>query len=130
MSQYILTDEFQELEETSGTVVNASDVKVELSEVPEFNTGVILHPRKKLSFSNKLYAARAPSDCGVAVIGVLVGNDSVIVVQGGGSDSIEHITYNDIAKLFGADSGTSGDGYITDDEPDEFTDYLNDLFGD
>ena len=128
MSQYILTNEFQELEETSGTIVNASNVKVELSESPEFGTGIILHPRKKLSFANKLYAARALSDCGVAVIGILVGNDANIIVTG--SDN-EVITYQDILKLFeGDDSGGGiGGSDYSDDDDNAFLDYLDDMFG-
>ena len=71
MSRYILKKEFQKLAETSGTVVNISTVKVELSEQAKAGTGVILFPSRKISFSAPIYAAKAGGESGAAVIGVL-----------------------------------------------------------
>lgn len=71
MSRYILRDAFQQLAETSGTVVNISAVKVELSEQAETGTGVILYPSRRISFSAPIFAAKAAGESGVAVVGVI-----------------------------------------------------------
>ena len=63
---------------------------------------MILEPQQILYFNNLVYAARAPSDVGAAVIGVLPGN----MFNGTASNSQaaapeeEEITYADIADLF------------------------------
>lgn len=134
MAQYVLTDEFKLLSETSGVVVNISNVKVELSEKPEFGTGVILQPQSMVYFNNILYAACAPSDCGVAVVGVISGSisgNSIVISQ-----DDEYISYEEIAALFGNNppDWSQGGGDDTqsggDDVDDGFKDYLDDLFGD
>ncbi|MBR3746845.1 MAG: hypothetical protein IKN27_07790 [Selenomonadaceae bacterium] len=71
MSRYILRKDFQKLAETSGTVVNISAVKVELSEQAKAGTGVILFPSRKISFSAPIFAAKAAGESGAAVVGVI-----------------------------------------------------------
>ncbi|MBR1646042.1 MAG: hypothetical protein IJ685_04600 [Selenomonadaceae bacterium] len=71
MSRYILREAFQKLAETSGTVVNISAVKVELSEQATSGTGVILFPSRKISFGSPIFAAKAAGESGAAVIGVI-----------------------------------------------------------
>lgn len=102
MARYFLTKEFVRLSESAGTIVNISNVKVEISETARGGTGVILYPSRKMSFSKRLYAARAPSDCGVAVIGVLPGEGNDI------DDGLENlfddkVSTAEIDKLFGED---------------------------
>lgn len=125
MASYTLTEEFQLLNETSGVIVNSSDVKAELCTSPVHGTGVILHPHKKINFNNILYAARAPSDEGVAVIGVLEGGssgDPIILMQ-----DDEVITYADVASLFGVTPPAWGQETILADE--EITDDdINSMF--
>lgn len=105
MARYILTKDFVRLKESAGTIVNVSNVKVEISETAVAGSGVILYPSRKMSFSKRLYAARAPSDCGVAVIGVLAdeinklfGNEPAVQIK---DDDDGFITEDDRRKIFG-----------------------------
>lgn len=100
MARYILTKDFVRLKESAGTIFNVSNVKVEISETAVAGSGVILYPSRKMNFSKRLYAARAPSDCGVAVIGVLAGEGNKI------DDGLENLfddtfSADEINKLFG-----------------------------
>ena len=102
MAKYVLREDFQLLNETRGTIVNSSNVKVEISDQPKPGTGVILYPYEKFAFNQLLYAARAPSECGVAVIGVIEGIGSVSIGDPAVADpDYEYISYPDIAGLFG-----------------------------
>ena len=138
MAKYVLGAEFQMLNETRGTIVNSSNVKAEISDQPNPGTGVILYPYEKFSFNHLLYAARAPSECGVAIIGVIegdgngnVGNPLVI------TDPDEFISYPDIASLFGnvqhhENQGVEPDTPVTPVEPEETVsdDDIDSLFDD
>ena len=120
MASYTLTEEFQLLNETSGVIVNSSNVRVEISASPVHGTGAILHPHQQISFNDTLYAARAPSDCGVAVIGVIKGGATPIILP----EADEQITPSDIASIFGASSTVKP-------EADEYISYADvaSLFG-
>lgn len=71
MAQYILSDVFTAIAETSGTIVNFSNVPVEISDSTKNRTGIILFPRQHFPFSKAVYAARAPGAIGTAFIGVI-----------------------------------------------------------
>lgn len=91
------------LQETRGTIVNSSNVKVEISDQPNPGTGIILSPYEKIAFNQLLYAARAPSEYGVAIIGVIEG-----IGTGTGSTGdpmtadfeYEYIYYSDVVNMF------------------------------
>lgn len=141
MSRYILRNNFQKLAESAGTVVNISTVKVELSEQAVAGTGVILYPRRKISFSSPIFAAKAAGESGAAVIGVIQRKKSSSSSSGSntfydGDDEI--ISDEEVHDIFDSDSnetisnsdlntvidGTAinnkdpadGDEFITDDE--------------
>ena len=71
MAQYILSDSFTAIAETSGTVINNSEVAVEINTTGISRTGVTLFPRQHFPFSTSIYAARAPGAIGTAFIGVV-----------------------------------------------------------
>ena len=119
MARYILTKDFVRLKESAGTIVNVSNVKVEISETALAGSGVILYPSRKMSFNKRLYAARAPSDCGVAVIGVLAGEGNEI------DDRLESlfddtVSSDDINNLFGDQPPVhlkdDDDGFVTEED--------------
>ena len=119
MSRYILREQFQKLAETSGTVVNISAVKVELSEQAKSGTGVILFPSRKISFSAPIFAAKAAGDSGAAVIGVIATgatNSSGTTFY----DGDDAVTDSELAAIFnGTATGNkdpSDDDFISDAE--------------
>lgn len=71
MARYVLSDEFTAVSETSGTIVNVSNVNAEISETPEHGTGIILFPRHHFGFDKQVYAARARGEIGTAVIAAI-----------------------------------------------------------
>ena len=131
MARYTLGKEFQQIKETAGTIVNISDVKAEVSEQAQANTGIIIYPRQALAFQTRLYAARAPSDVGTAVIGVLTGtepapsgddpNPNPNPDEDGGD---EEVTDEDIENIFGNPNlyEDDGDEEIADED-------IKNLFG-
>lgn len=120
MSRYILREEFQKLAETSGTVVNVSAVKVELSEQAKSGTGVILFPSRKISFGAPIFAAKAAGEGGAAVIGVIATgakNSSGTTFY----DDDDAVTDDELAAIFnGASIGnkdpSDDNEFITDAE--------------
>ena len=113
MARYALDKNFVLLAETAGVIVNVSNVKVEVSETAQAGTGVILRPNGKIRFNKRLYAARAPNDCGVAVIGVLQGTGT----SGGSGGTIveipdEPLDSDDLYDLF--NGATDDDNIVTD----------------
>ena len=131
--QYILTDDFQAISESAGTVVNISNVPAEISTSQSHGTGIILFPRKHLGFDKSIYAARAPGYIGTAVIAA--------IATGAGSSSggsvnpdDEGYTDSDVDDVFGEngfsdsdvddvfnDSGYTATGEFTQDD-------INDVF--
>lgn len=81
MAKYILGAEFKQIAETSGTVVNISNIPAELSDSDESGTGILLFPRKALHFNKQFYAARAPGYLGNAIVATI----STSVCCGGGA---------------------------------------------
>ena len=71
MAWYTLKDTFTAINETSGTVVNHSNVPVEISVETVNCSGIVLFPRQHFPFNKKIYAARAPGTIGTAFIGVI-----------------------------------------------------------
>ena len=53
MARYILTDKFTTIAESSGTLVNISNVSAEISMSQERGTGIILFPRQRRNFFRK-----------------------------------------------------------------------------
>lgn len=102
--RYELTDDFIKIAESSGTIVNISNARVEISEKQEARSGIILYPRKEYSFEDiTLYARREAGDSSPAAI-------AVGPLASGGSGS-----------------GTSDDDFATDESVD---DMLGSIFGD
>lgn len=69
--RYVLTDEFTKIEETSGVIVNISNVDVEINDKPEHSGGVILFPKHPFPFNKTVYASRSAGAIGTAIIAVV-----------------------------------------------------------
>lgn len=97
MARYELTDGFTQLSETSGTIVNISNSKVEISETEEERSGMILYPRQEYAFEDiTLYARReagSPYPAAIAV-GPLVSGGS-----GSGTDDEDFATDADVDEM-------------------------------
>ena len=134
--QYILTDDFQAISESVGTVVNISNVPAEISTSQSHGTGIILFPRKHLGFDKSIYAARAPGYIGTAVIATIATSSGS---SGGGGDSStpddsvgftdddvsdvlgeKGFTFDDVDDVFN-NSGYTATGEFTQDD-------INDVF--
>ncbi len=79
MARYALNDEFTKITETSGTIINISSAKVELSDTQEKKGGFILYPKKEYSFEDiTLYARReAGEHCPASIaVGPLMSSGS------------------------------------------------------
>lgn len=97
MARYELTKDFTKISESSGTIVNISNAKVELAESPDERTGIILYPRKEYSFEDvTLYARREAGDpCPAAIaIGPLTAGGS-----GGSPDDDDFATDADVEEM-------------------------------
>ena len=142
MSRYILRNNFQKLAESAGTVVNISTVKVELSEQAVAGTGVILYPRRKISFGSPIFAAKAAGESGAAVIGVIRrkknsssssgssgtfydGDDEIIsdeevhdIFDGDNTETISNADLNTVidGTAINNKDPAEGDEFITDEE--------------
>ena len=112
--QYILTDEFQAISETSGTLINISNVPAEISLSQTHGTGIILFPRQQLSFNKSVYAARAPGGFGTAVIAAI---ETGAAIGGGGSSNIEQpdFTQEDLNNVFNDSDFTATGGFSAED---------------
>ena len=100
--QYVLTDEFQAISETAGTLVNISTVAAEISLSPSRGTGIILFPRKHLKFNKAIYAARASGAIGRAIV-------AVIETQSDNSGGSSEFTQGDFEEVFGIGNFTQED---------------------
>jgi len=112
--QYILESKnFTAISESSGTLVNISNVPVEVSLSEEFGTGIILFPRQHLPFSKAVYAARAPGSFGRAIIAAIntgmstSSSDSEV-------ETSEHFTDEDIDFVFD-NTSTNLTGFTEED---------------
>mgnify|MGYP002623277735 CR=1 FL=1 len=135
MAQYILeSNKFTAITETEGTLVNISNVPVEVSLSEEFGTGIILFPRQQLAFAKVVYAARAPGSYGRAIVAAIgTGGlqaetftqediDAVFDDEGGGyiPASDETFTQADIDAIFVGDDVVQ-EGFTADDVAEVFT---------
>ena len=135
--QYILTDDFQAISESAGTVVNISNVPAEISTSQSHGTGIILFPRKHLGFDKSIYAARAPGYIGTAVIATIAtssgssgggGGGSVTPDDGGGftDDDVAYVlgenefTFDDVDDVFNNSDYTATGEFTQDDINDVF----------
>ena len=102
---YNVTGEFTKLSETTGTIQNVSNVyPVEVSDKAEPNSGILLFPLNKFSFSDKSLFVRCTDADGHAQIRV-----TPFVVDSGGSSG-----------------GESSAGNVASDE--QINNLLDDLF--
>ena len=132
MAKYVLSDEFTAISETSGTIVNISNVNAEISETDERGTGIILFPRHHFGFDKQVYAARARGEIGTAVIAA--------IATGGGSGGVSEsqiATPEEIDEMLGdvftttptpssTSPATDTSGIATSEEIDEM---LGEVFG-
>ena len=110
--QYILESKsFTAIAESSGTLVNISNVPAEISLSEEFGTGIILFPHQQLPFSKAVYAARAPGNFGRAIIA------AIETGYGGDSSSSEPFTDDDIDDALGDNTGFTDEDvdFVLDD---------------
>ena len=114
---YTITSKFTKLNETQGTVQNSSNIyTLELSDSTEPDSGVLIFPLNKLSFSGTKYLRCIDGNSQARVVSfaeVAVANSS-----GSSADDTEDVI-NDIWNNAGGSSTL---------ESDDFSDVLNDIF--
>ena len=114
---YNINDEFTKINETRGTIQNTSQCySVEISDTAEENSGYLLHPLNRISFSGEVYL-RCTESGGRAQVNVV----SFITDSGGGgsggSSTVDDsliASDDEITNLI--DNIFSGDSYVDDSE--------------
>lgn len=134
--KYIINDQFTKINETKGTIQNISSVfSVEVYNKAEADTGIILYPLNKFTFSGEDIYLRCAAGgwAEVRVIPFIVDAGGVISSGGiSGIDSSMLATDEEIATLlddiFGAGGASAiGDYQLATDE--EIDALLDDIFG-
>lgn len=70
--RYVVTDQFTKISETAGTIQNVGNVyPVEISDKAEADSGILLYPLNKISFSDKTLYMRCVEAGGQAEIHVV-----------------------------------------------------------
>ena len=112
---YTITSEFTKLNETQGTVQNSSNIyTLELSDSTETDSGVLIFPLNKLSFSGTKYLRCIDGNTQARVV-------SFAEVTSSGSSSVD-----DTADVIDEIWNSAGDSSTL--ESDEFSDVLDDIF--
>ena len=128
--QYLLTKEFTKINETSGTIQNASRINsVEISDTPTADSGYILSPLDKISFDGQSIYLRCLAGGGAAVRVV-----SFIINSGGSSPSSQSSAseQGDTDDTFNSnvDNIFSGNGGQTSSGDSDFDSDLDNIFSD
>ena len=124
--QYILKDDFKAIGESSGTLINISNVPAEISTSESHGSGIILFPRHHLIFNKSIYAARAPGYIGTAAVAVIEtqpnsgsGGDKTTddFTQGDFEEvfNIGNFTKEDLEKVFSDSDFTADGGFAAED---------------
>ena len=112
---YTITSEFTKLNETQGTVQNSSNIyTLELSDSTETDSGVLIFPLNKLSFSGTKYLRCVDGNTQARVV-------SFAEVTSSGASAVD-----DVADVIDDIWNNAGDSSAV--EHDEFSDALNDIF--
>lgn len=87
--RYVVSDDFVQINETSGTVQNASKINiVEVSDSTVKGSGIMLYPMDRFTFSTSIYARCIESGgAEVRVVPFIVDGGGIIITGGGGSSS-------------------------------------------
>jgi len=100
--RYTVSTDFIPINETRGTIQNPSHIfSIEVSNQPVPNSGVLLFPLNKYTFTNEKLYVRCVD--GSAVINVVPFIVDAGVVSSGGSSSVdvdEHFTDDDLHDIF------------------------------
>ena len=111
---YSLSTDFTKLNESQGTVQNSSNIyTLELSDSTEPDSGVLIYPLNKLSFSGTKYLRCIDGNSQARVVSFAEVNAS----SGSADDNVADVI-DDMWNDPNADTG----------EPDEFSDVLDDIF--
>lgn len=97
--RYIVSGEFTKITGTSGTIQNTSKINVvEISDTNEKDSGIMLYPLEKFTFSKSLYA-RCVDGAGaeVRVVPFIVDGGGIIITGGGGSSGSQTVPEDQIA---------------------------------
>ena len=112
---YTITSEFTKLNETQGTVQNPSNIfTLELSDSNVPDSGVLIYPLNKLSFSGTKYLRCIDGTTQARVVSFA----EIAASSGSAVDDTEDVI-NDIWNNAGGSSTL---------ESDDFSDVLNDIF--
>lgn len=112
---YTITSEFTKLNETQGTVQNSSNIyTLELSDSNVPDSGVLIFPLNKLSFSGTKYLRCVDGNTQARVVSF-----AEIAASNGSADDNVADVIDDIWNSAGGSSTL---------ESDDFTDALNDIF--
>ena len=138
---YHVTNQFVPINETSGTIQNSGFIHdVEVSDKPEVNSGILLRPHDKISFSGTTLYMRCVDENSAVDIRVVPFFINAGTNSGGGS-STDDYTQDDAANDIINDAWNGN--YTPDDNTqdiiddmwnnptdtgDDFSDYLDGLF--
>ena len=112
---YTITSEFTKLNETQGTVQNSSNIyTLELSDSTETDSGVLIFPLNKLSFSGTKYLRCVDGNSQARVVSF-----AEIAASNASADDDVADVINDIWNNAGGSSTL---------ESDDFSDVLDDIF--
>ena len=112
---YSLSTDFTKLNETQGTVQNSSNIyTLELSDSDVPDSGVLIYPLNKLSFSGTKYLRCIDGNSQARVVSFA----EIAASNGSSADDTEDVI-NDIWNNAGGSSSL---------ESDDFSDVLNDIF--
>lgn len=119
MAKYVLGEQFTQIAESAGTIVNISNIPAEISDSEESGTGILLFPRKLLGFNKKIYAARAPGYLGVAIVatistGTCCGQSATSKIPSGDNTSTVPSGDNTSTIPSGDNTGTFTDEDVND----------------
>ena len=99
--RYFLSKDFTQIAQTSGTIQNTSHIfDVEVSHKPEVDSGILLRPLNKYSFSDQTVYLRcigSRADCRVIpfIVDAVAGNSSASTVAG-----FDDFTQDDVDDIF------------------------------
>lgn len=114
---YSLTTDFTKLNETQGTVQNSSNIfTLELSDSTEPDSGVLIYPLNKLSFSGTKYLRCIDGNSLARVVSFA----EVAAASSSGSSD------DNVADVIDEIWNNAGDSSAV--EHDDFSDVLNDIF--
>ena len=99
---YQLTSQFKKINQTSGTVQNASIFTLEMSNKDEADSGILIYPKQACSFTNTPIYLRCIEGAAKARVVPFIANSGGTNAGGGssGGDVVETFDNDDLDDIF------------------------------